>query len=174
VGCGTGALALRAAQRGAIVKGIDVNPQMLEIARERTGAEKLVQSVELCEMGVAELENEVAESYDAVMSGLCFSELTEDELAYTVNQITRMLKPGGLLLVADEVRPEHVWKRVLAALVRFPLVLLAYVITQTTTRPVTDLPQRVEDAGLRVESVRLSNTATLMELVASKPRAEGV
>ncbi len=173
LGCGTGALTLRAAQRGAIVKGIDVNPQMLEIARERSRAEKLVQSVELCEMGVAELENEAADSYDAVMSGLCFSELTEDELAYTVNHITRMLKPGGLLLVADEVRPGSVWKRVLAVLVRFPLVLLSYVITQTTTRPVTDLPQRVENAGLRMESVRLSNTATLMELVASKPRAEG-
>lgn len=174
LGCGTGALTLRAAHRGARVKGIDVNAQMLEIARARSEEAKLGERVELCEMGVAELDNEGAESYDAVMSGLCFSELTEDELAYTVNHITRMLKPGGLLLVADEVRPEHLWKRLIAALVKFPLVLLAYVITQTTTRPVTDLPQRVEDAGLRVESVRLSNTATLMELVASKPRAEGV
>ena len=174
LGCGTGALTLRAAHRGARVKAIDVNAQMLEIAGARSEEAKLAERVELCEMGVAELENEAAESYDVVMSGLCFSELTEDELAYTVNHITRMLKPGGLLLVADEVRPENLWKRVLAALVRLPLVLLAYVITQTTTRPVTDLPQRVEDAGLRVESVRLSNTATLMELVASKPRAEGV
>lgn len=33
VGCGTGALTVRAAMRGARVKGIDVNPQMLEIAR---------------------------------------------------------------------------------------------------------------------------------------------
>ncbi len=33
IGCGTGALTLRAAQKGAKVKGIDVNPQMLAIAQ---------------------------------------------------------------------------------------------------------------------------------------------
>ncbi len=174
LGCGTGALTLRAAHRGARVKGIDVNAQMLEIAGARSEEAKLAERVELCEMGVAEIENEAAESYDVVMSGLCFSELSEDELGCALKEVRRILKPRGILLVADEVRPGSVWKRVLAALVRLPLVLLAYVITQTTTRPVTDLPQRVENAGLRVESVRLSNTATLMELVASKPRAEGV
>ena len=30
IGCGTGALTLRAARNGAFVKGIDINPQMLE------------------------------------------------------------------------------------------------------------------------------------------------
>lgn len=33
IGCGTGALTLRAAQQGAKVKGIDINAQMLEIAQ---------------------------------------------------------------------------------------------------------------------------------------------
>jgi len=33
LGCGTGALTLRAAQKSAKVKGIDINPQMLEIAQ---------------------------------------------------------------------------------------------------------------------------------------------
>jgi len=55
LGCGTGALTLRAAQKEARVKGIDVNPQMLEIAEKRARAANLARNTELCEMGVAEL-----------------------------------------------------------------------------------------------------------------------
>ena len=103
VGCGTGALTLRAARRGARVKGIDLNAQMLEIARQRAGASGLAGNVDLQEMGIAELDAELPASYDVVMSGLCFSELSEDEIAYGLSQIVRVLRPGGLLLVADEV-----------------------------------------------------------------------
>jgi demethylmenaquinone methyltransferase/2-methoxy-6-polyprenyl-1,4-benzoquinol methylase len=168
LGCGTGALTLRAAHRGARVKGIDVNAQMLEIARARTEEAKLAGRVELCEMGVAELENEAAECYDVVMSGLCFSELTEDELGYALKEVRRILKPGGILLVADEVRPGSVWKRIVSSLMRFPLAVIAYLVTQTTTKAVEDLPQRAEEAGLLIESVRLNKLGTLIELVARK------
>jgi len=168
LGCGTGALTLRAAHRGARVKGIDVNAQMLEIARARTEEAKLAGRVELCEMGVAELENEAAECYDVVMSGLCFSELTEDELGYALKEVRRILKPGGILLVADEVRPGSVWKRIVSSLMRVPLAVIAYLVTQTTTKAVEDLPQRAEEAGLLIESVRLNKLGTLIELVARK------
>ena len=42
----------------------------------------LSERIDFCEMGVAELGAERARSYDAAMSGLCFSELSEDEIAY--------------------------------------------------------------------------------------------
>jgi demethylmenaquinone methyltransferase/2-methoxy-6-polyprenyl-1,4-benzoquinol methylase len=166
LGCGTGDLTLRAVARGAEVRGIDVNPQMLEIAQARIEQAKLVQNIELCEMGVAELGNEGAESYNVVMSGLCFSELTEDELKYALGETGRILKPGGLLLVADEVRPGSLWKRVVSGLVRFPLAVVAYLVTQTTTHAVADLSAKVEEAGLAVESLRLNRLETFVELVA--------
>ena len=78
LGCGTGALTLRVAKKGAEVKGVDVNAQMLEIAQKRVAEANLAANVKLCEMGVAELGGEKSKSYDAVTNGLCFSELTED------------------------------------------------------------------------------------------------
>jgi demethylmenaquinone methyltransferase/2-methoxy-6-polyprenyl-1,4-benzoquinol methylase len=57
---------------------------------------------------------------------------------------------------------------------RFPLAVIAWLVTQTTTKAVEDLPQRAEEAGLLIQSVRLNKLETLIELVASKPRAEGV
>ena len=68
IGCGTGALTLRAAQKDARVTGIDVNLQMLEIARKQVAEAGLTEKVELHEMGVAELGGEESESYDIVMS----------------------------------------------------------------------------------------------------------
>ena len=49
VGCGTGALALRAARRGARVRGIDVSPEMLEIAAERARRAGVAERIELVE-----------------------------------------------------------------------------------------------------------------------------
>jgi demethylmenaquinone methyltransferase/2-methoxy-6-polyprenyl-1,4-benzoquinol methylase len=169
IGCGTGALALRAAAKGAQVKGIDVNSQMLEVAREKAEHAGLVDTVEFSEMGVAELDNEEPDSYDAVVSGLCFSELTEDERTYALEQAARIVKPGRLLLVADEVVPDSLVKRLLNGLIRLPLAIVAYVWTQTTTHAVRDLPQKVERVGFVVESIRVTNLGSLIELVARKP-----
>jgi ubiquinone/menaquinone biosynthesis C-methylase UbiE len=168
LGCGTGALTLRAAQKGARVKGIDVNPQMLEIARKKAARAGLVQNLELYEMGVAELSGEESASYDVAMSGLCFSELTEDEVIYTLKQVKRVLKPGGLLLVVDEVRPRSIAMRLISWLVRLPLVIVTYLITQTTTRAVRDLPDRIREASLSIESISVSKMQNFMELVAKK------
>jgi len=169
IGCGTGALALRAARRGAKVKGIDVNAEMLEIARERVRQAGLEQSVELVEMGVAELDSEESESYDAVMSGLCFSELSENELTYTLIQVHRILKSGGHLLLADEVTPRNVAFRIINWAVRIPLAALTYLITQQTTRPLLRIPEYLARANLSVVSEKLSALQSLVELVALKP-----
>jgi demethylmenaquinone methyltransferase/2-methoxy-6-polyprenyl-1,4-benzoquinol methylase len=172
IGCGTGALTFRAVQKGARVKGIDVNPQMLEIAQKRAVQAGFAQNVELVEMGVAELEAEEAESYDVVMSGLCFSELTEDELTYTLKEVVRVLKPEGLLLVADEARSGSALMMVLNWIMRLPLVIITYAITQTTTSAVKDLPDKVQTAGLSVKSIRLSKMQNFIELVAMRPEEQ--
>jgi len=169
VGCGTGALTLRAARRGARVKGIDVNVQMLEIAEQRTHAAGLANSVDLREMGVAELDGEASASYDAVMSGLCFSELSEDEIRYTLKQIKRILRPGGLLLVADEVRPPDLARRLVHALIKAPLAAFTYVLTQQTTHALKNLPARLVEVGLSIESIRSNVLGSFIELTARKP-----
>ncbi len=111
IGCGTGVLTLRAARKGADVKAIDINPKMLEIATQRVKQFNVTENVTLDEKGVTELGSEESNSYYAVTSGLCFSELTEDELSYTLIEIIRLLKDDGLLIVADEVNPKNLFKK---------------------------------------------------------------
>jgi ubiquinone/menaquinone biosynthesis C-methylase UbiE len=172
LGCGTGALAVRAARRGGIVKGIDINPEMLAIARQRVEDEHLEGRVELAEQGVAELDQEEGQSYDAVASGLCFSELSEDELTYTLGQAARVLKPGGLLLVADEVKPRHLASRAIRWLLRAPLALLTFLITQQTSRAVSDMPERLAGAGLSLVSADRSALGSFGTYVAQRRPGE--
>ncbi len=170
IGCGTGALTLRAARQGAAVKGIDVNAGMLEIAKKRLLDAGLAQSAVFSEMGVAELGDETAGSYDAVMSGLCFSELSEDELAYTLKQANRLLKPGGTLLVADEVVPGGAFRKTLHVLLKLPLVIITYIVTQTTTRAVKRLPEKIKENGFSVESVWYNALGDFVALTGRKPQ----
>ena len=127
------------------------------------------EQVELVERGVAELDREPEQSYQVVMSGLCLSELSDEERAFALAQAHRVLEPGGLLLVADEVVPEGVLPRVLYAVIRFPLVVLTYLFARATTRALSDLPRQVVQAGFEVESYRRGRLHGFAVLVARRP-----
>ncbi len=169
IGCGTGALTLRAASKGALVKGIDINAGMLEIAKKRLLDAGFAQNAGFSETGVAELGDETAGSYDVIMSGLCFSELSEDELAYTLKQANRLLKPGGLILIADEVVPGGVFRKIFHWLFKMPLMIITYIVTQAGTRAVRDLPKKVKENGFSIESVWFNRIRDFIVLAGRKP-----
>ncbi|MBD3412893.1 MAG: methyltransferase domain-containing protein [Candidatus Aminicenantes bacterium] len=174
IGCGTGALILKAAQRGAQVKGIDINAQMLEVAKEKAEQWGLEQMTEFQEKGVSELDKEEEASYDAVTSGLCFSELSEDEIRYALRHIKRILKKDGLLLIADEVRPQNILRKIIHWLIKIPLWIVTYIGTQTSTRAVRNLPDKIKQTGFLIERMRFNSIRDFMELKARnrKDKAE--
>lgn len=86
-------------------------------------------------------------SLDAVVSCLAFSELSATEQEYTLRTAYRCLVPGGRLVIADEILPAGGWQRAWTRLRRVGLVAATYLMTQTTTRPVVDLPARIGAAG---------------------------
>ena len=168
IGCGTGALTIKSALRRAVVQGIDINPEMLEIARKKCSQLDLLVKPDLVEKGIAELDDYSSESFDIVTSGLCFSELSKDELKYTLRQAVRILKTGGLLLVADEIKPDNLVWRGFNGAIRLPLVIITYLLTQTTTRGVKELPDQITQTGFQIKSVIYSRMKNFVELTAQK------
>lgn len=96
VGTGTGFLALLLAEQGHHCKGVDLSPGML--AEAITKAEKAGLEVPF-EVGDAENLNEADNSYDVVINRHILWTMPHPSQA--VNEWTRVLKPGGSLIVID-------------------------------------------------------------------------
>lgn len=95
--CGTGAVAERAARRGARVTGIDLAPALLQTAQERARAAGLE-----IDYRVGDCENltEIGDgTYDCVSStcGIMFA----PDHAATAGELARVLRPGGRLALAN-------------------------------------------------------------------------
>ncbi len=149
VGCGTGAVTERLVRRGAEVTAVDQNPEMLERARARlSGAGP--GRVAWLERTAAEIDGLPEGGFDAVVASLCLSEMSGAERRFVLRAAARRLGPGGVLAVADELRPRRFWQRAIQVLLRLPQALLAWLLVGSVSQPIPDLAAEIADAGLRV------------------------
>jgi ubiquinone/menaquinone biosynthesis C-methylase UbiE len=104
LGCGTGTLALLVKERqpAADVVGLDADPEMLDQAGSK--AERADVELRLDQGFSTELPYP-EESFDLVLSTLFFHHLDLDSKRRTAREISRVLRPGGDLHVADWGRP---------------------------------------------------------------------
>ena len=96
VGCGTGFLALRLAELGHIVTGVDLSGQMIEQARRK--AEQAALEIEFYVGDAADLDC-TDEAYDLVVARYVIWNLPDPERG--VAEWLRVLRPGGRLLLVE-------------------------------------------------------------------------
>ena len=101
VGCGTGTLAIAAKARavaGGDVCGVDPSPEM--VTRARRKAVKAGVHVRF-ERATAEALPCLDGTFDLVLSTLMLHHLTDESRQQAVQEIARVLKPGGRFLAVD-------------------------------------------------------------------------
>jgi demethylmenaquinone methyltransferase/2-methoxy-6-polyprenyl-1,4-benzoquinol methylase len=135
------------------VTALDQNPEMLERARARLLAAPSG-AVRWLERTASEIDALPEASFDATVASLCLSEMSRGERAFVLREAVRRLRPGGVLAVADEVKPRHAWQRVLHALLRGPQAALAWLIAGSTSHPIPDLEAELRDAGFELRGER--------------------
>jgi SAM-dependent methyltransferase len=93
LGCGTGAHAVRLAQRGYSVVGVDLSAEMLRLARER--ADSTSTEVELVLGDVRSVD--LGRTFDAVicMFAVLGYQTTDADVADTLRTVRKHLVPGG-------------------------------------------------------------------------------
>lgn len=169
IGCGTGELAAMLVSRGASVRGFDHSPAMLAIARQRIEAAGLSGQVTLHQMDIEGMDDLPASAFEAVVSTLVFSELNQNERRFALRHAFRVLKPGGRLVLADEVVPRRKGRRILHTLARAPLLAATYLVSRTATKPLADLTGEVKAAGFTVEKEVRSQGDAVAILTARRP-----
>ncbi len=139
VGCGTGTLALAMADRlvGGVVTGVDIDPAILELARDKPGSERIgwqIGSATSLPFGDA--------SIDVVTCTLVLHHLPMETKQAALREMRRVLRPGGLLVIGDWGKPHD------------PVMRAAFLPVQvldgfTTTQGNVEgrIPSLVEEAG---------------------------
>ena len=96
VGTGRGRFGLHLASRGCRVTGVDVNPEMLEIAKQSAKKRGVAELFTLEQHAAEDLEALPAHAYDLVMCMELFDHLPDLERALV--SMRERLRPGGRLL----------------------------------------------------------------------------
>jgi len=118
VGCGTGTLAVLAQQRhpGVEVHAVDGDEEVLSIARKkaaRAGAAVRFERAMAWELPYPD------GTFDRVVSSLVFHHLTADDKRRAAQEILRVLRPGGALLLADFGSPRSAQNRAVQRALRW-------------------------------------------------------
>lgn len=124
IGCGTGTLALIAkrAHPAASIVGLDGDPAILTLARRKAAAAGL--AVQFDE-GMAYALPYADASFDAAASTLMMHHLTPSQRERALQELCRVLRPGGRLVIADFVADSLAPHNLLMSLAQRPVRLLA-------------------------------------------------
>jgi len=98
VGCGTGSYAVALAEKGYQVVGIDLDPEMISLAKDK-GNKDL--DLEFSEMGMLNLEDNFSSaSFDGIyVIGNVLVHLSKEEIAEFLNSTAELLKENGRLFI---------------------------------------------------------------------------
>jgi len=170
VGCGTGGVTAALLSPGRQVTGVDRSPQMLAVAQRKLAEPIATGAVRLRQAGITGLDREFAvESFDAVVCCLVLSELTATEERYALDVFCRLLRPGGILVLADEVVPERRLRRWFYRAQRFPMAAVTYLLTQTSTHAARGLEGKVADRGLEDVAATRTHRQSFQIIAGRKP-----
>ncbi|MCA1853165.1 MAG: class I SAM-dependent methyltransferase [Beggiatoa sp.] len=106
VGCGTGtlALALKSSVGTGEVHGIDASPEMIEVAKEK--AAKAGSDIDF-QVALIEVIPFPDATFDLVTSSLMLHHLPDDLKRTGLDEVRRVLKPGGRFMAMDFAAHSH-------------------------------------------------------------------
>lgn len=118
LGCGTGTLTgmLQSARPQARIAALDIDSAVLDIAR-RKATEAGVVGISFVQGSASMLPFDDA-TFDCIASSLVIHHLTLENKQWALRECQRVMRPGGMLLIADFAAPRSAYAWAVSALVR--------------------------------------------------------
>ena len=159
IGCGTGTLAIAAAetQPACEVLGIDPASAMVARAREKARATGVTARFEV---GAIEKLPADDASFDVVLSSLMLHHVPEESRVEGLREVRRVLRPGGRLVLVDFAGRTLLFHGILARLTGRSAI---------ASPAVEHVEREVTEAGFERPSVHAMSFRYLFCLVANKP-----
>jgi ubiquinone/menaquinone biosynthesis C-methylase UbiE len=174
IGCGTGTLAVRCLKRGALVTGLDSSSCMLEQAEKNAASAGVEDRLTLVQDSVTQLRKHFKdESFDVVTSTMALGEFPREYLNYILRDSKRILRPGGRLIIADEVWPERFIPRLLYQAGLVLLWIPQFLLLRRALFPISDLRGIVRAAEFDVHEVATWAASSFQLVFAQKHALEG-
>jgi ubiquinone/menaquinone biosynthesis C-methylase UbiE len=160
VATGTGEQAIAFGKRGAEVVGVDISAEMLRIARGKNRAS----NVRFSEADATQLPFAEA-SFDAACISFALHEMPAHVRARALHELTRVVKPGGTVIVVDYGLPR---RAVAAAIVSSAVDLYEGATYLDFVH--SDLPALLRASGLAIRETRRAVFGAVQFVIAARSR----
>lgn len=159
IACGTGDFTVELLKRfpGMEVTGVDLTPEMIDIARAKT--EDLDSSVNFAVGDAQDLGFIADETFDLIVCAFGFRNFPDK--AKALAECDRLLKPSGELVVLELFRPRH---RLLGITVNVWLSLIAHIFCGRKTREYAYLRHSIATTASADEFAKMAEAAGLQTI----------
>ena len=154
LGSGTGTLALRCLRQGASVTCLDSSVAMIEKTRRIAAAAGYGDQIRLVNDSMTRVaDNFAPNQFDVITATLALGEFSQEYRKYILRDCYQLLRPGGLLLIADEVYPEKLPARLLYLNMLLLFWIPQFLILRRVYFPIRNLVECISDSGFEVSKV---------------------
>jgi ubiquinone/menaquinone biosynthesis C-methylase UbiE len=148
IGCGNGDFAIACGKKASKVIGLDVSKNMIKNAK-KNAAKNNLKNVKFSNHDFFSFESD--EQFDFV-SLVYFLNVFPDEesVELVLNKAKLHLKPGGYILIADELEPINAILHHLVRSLRIPIFLFFYLTTGLKYHKIHDLKKILERLNINI------------------------
>jgi len=170
IGCGTGTLALRFLKKGARVDGLDSSRAMLEKAGALAAAAGLDRQLRLVHDSITRLPVRFPDQqFDVITATLALGEFSAEYRNFILRDCHLLLRPGGRLIIADEIYPENPFARFIYFSLMIGFWIPQFLILRRVIFPIKGLSASVVESGFAILSSKTWPINSLQLLCAEKP-----
>ncbi|WP_051334990.1 corrinoid protein-associated methyltransferase CpaM [Bradyrhizobium sp. Ai1a-2] len=170
IGCGTGTLAVRCLRKSAYVTGIDSSKYMIEQTQRHASEAGLADRLVVVQDSVTQLRKHFGDgSFDLIVSTMVLGEFPREYLSYVMRDCRALLRPGGRLIIADEVLPDRLLTRIFYAIGLGLLWIPNFLLLRRPLFPIADLPGVIRAGGFQIKSIESWAASSFKMVSAESP-----